>query len=262
MSVAISEDEQPAGAARRALWRIGRGRSGGSLALSVFIYWAIREGRPVLSADGDPNNPTLARLYPPEGPHGVMRPENAELETSKLWLAETLASAIGKGASVAIDMGGGDRVSEELTAQADLGGFLQGNGFTPTFAYFTGPERDDFDHVYRVWASGTFMGGNSILFLNEGLYRSVSRSADPFAWLRKDPRLQKMEDKGVRPVVMPALTCMKYLEADDVTVFDVAEGRRKPNGTQVNPLWAHMTVKWLSDFRQNIEAEGVLGWLP
>lgn len=262
MSLAIAEDDQPAAAERRALWRIGRGRSGGSLALSVFILWAIKDGRPVLAADGDPNNPTLARLYPSEGPHGVTRPGDAELETSKLWLAETLASAIDKGASVAIDMGGGDRVSEELAAQADLGEFLRMNGFAPTFAYFTGPERDDFDHVHRIWEASTFENGDSILFLNEGLYRSVSRSADPFAWLRKDPRLQKMEEKGVRPVVMPALTCMKYLEADDVTVFDVAEGRRKPDGTQVNPLWAHMTVKWLADFRENVASEGVLGWLP
>lgn len=261
MSVAVEPDERPT-PKRRALWRIGRGRSGGSLGLSVFVYWAIMEGRFVLAADGDPNNPTLSRLFPPEGPHGVERPVDAELETSKLWLAATLAKALEKGASVVIDMGGGDRISEELAAEADLGGFLQANDFTPTFVYFTGPERDDFDHVYRIWSGKTFRGGDSILMLNEGLYRSVSRSADPFEWLRKDQRLEEMEAKGVRLVRMPALTCMKYLEADDMTVFDVVEGRRKADGTQVNPLWAHMTGKWLSDFRRNVEAEGILGWLP
>ncbi len=262
MSVAVEPDERQPAPKRRALWRIGRGRSGGSLALSAFVYWAIKASRPVLAADGDPNNPTLSRLYPPEGAHGVDRPKDAELETSRLWLAGSLAKAIENGASIAIDMGGGDRVGEELAAQADLGGFLQANGFTPTFVYFTGPERDDFDHVYRIWASGTFAGGDSILILNEGLYRSVSRSADPFAWLRKDSRLKEMEKSGVRVVLMPALTCMKYLEADDVTVFDVVEGRRKADGTQVNPLWVHMTVKWIAGFRKNFEIEGILGWLP
>lgn len=247
---------------RRAVWRIGRGRSGGSLGLATFVHWAIKDGRPVLAADGDPNNPMLSKLYPVNGPNGVERPENAELEQSKLWLATTLAQAVEHSASLVIDMGGGDRVSEELAAESHLADFLKANGVNPTFAYFTGPERDDFDHVYRIWESAAFKDGDSILFLNEGLFRSSARNADPFLWLKEDPRLAEMEKAGVRPVVFPALTCMKYLEGDDMNVFDVVAGKPKADGTKVNPLWAHMTVKWLEAFRHNVEEEGVAAWLP
>ncbi|MBF0852237.1 MAG: hypothetical protein ABF932_14285 [Gluconobacter potus] len=204
----------------------------------------------------------LSKLYPPEGPNGVKRPGNAELEQSKLWLADVLAEALKHSASLVIDMGGGDRVSEELAAESHLADFLKANGVNPTFAYFTGPERDDFDHVYRIWKSAAFKDGDSILFLNEGLYRSPSRSANPFEWLKEDPRLAQMEKAGVRPVVFPALTCMKYLEGDDMNVFDVVAGKPKADGTKVNPLWAHMTVKWLEAFRHNVEEEGVAEWLP
>ncbi|MFT8956693.1 MAG: hypothetical protein ABF917_03280 [Gluconobacter oxydans] len=247
---------------RRAVWRIGRGRSGGSLALAIFIYWAIQAGRDVLAADGDPNNPMLSKLFPSEGKHGVKRPATAELEGSKLWLANTLAQALEHNASLAIDMGGGDRVSEELASEAHLADFLKANGVNPTFAYFTGPERDDFDHVYRIWKSAAFKDGDSILFLNEGLFRSSARSVDPFLWLKKDARLKEMEAAGVRPIVFPALTCMKYLEGDDMNVFDVVEGKPKADGTMVNPLWKHMTVKWLEAFHHNIKDEGVAEWLP
>ncbi|MFT8642785.1 hypothetical protein [Gluconacetobacter sp.] len=247
---------------RRSVWRIGRGRSGGSLALSCFMHWAIEAGRPALAADGDPNNPTLSKLFPSDGPYGVDRPTSAELEASKIWLANTLAEALSEDASIVIDMGGGDRVSEELAAESDLGAFLRANGVIPTFAYFTGPERDDFDHVYRIWDSSSFKDGDSVLFLNEGLYRSTSRSSDPFAWLRKDERLLAMHDAGVRTVVFPALTCMKYLENDGLNVFDVIAGKPKADGSQVNPLWRHMAVKWLRDFGANIEEEGVHLWLP
>ncbi|GBR25568.1 hypothetical protein [Gluconobacter japonicus] len=252
----------PTDHARRAVWRIGRGRSGGSLALGIFTFWALAAGRRVLVADGDPNNPTLSKLFPADGGNGVQRPANAELEASKVWLANTLAQALTADASIVIDMGGGDRVSEELAAESDLGAFLKANGVLPTFAYFTGPERDDFDHVFRIWDSSSFKDGDQILLLNEGLYRSPSRSTNPFAWLRKDPRLTKMEEAGVRIVVFPALTCMKYLEHDNMNVFDVVAGKPKADGTQVNPLWRHMTIKWLKDFQVNLEEEGVMGWLP
>ncbi|MFW7270227.1 hypothetical protein ACMAUO_20110 [Gluconacetobacter sp. Hr-1-5] len=247
---------------RRVVWRIGRGRSGGSLGLSCFTHWAIEEGRPVLAADGDPNNPTLSKLFPSDGPYGVERPITAELEASKIWLANTLAEALSEKASIVIDMGGGDRVSEELAAESDLGAFLRDNGVAPTFAYFTGPERDDFDHVFRIWDSSAFRDGDSVLFLNEGLYRSTSRSTDPFAWIQDDSRFGRMRKAGVRVVVFPALTCMKYLENDGVNVFDVIAGKPKADGSQVNPLWRHMTIKWLKDFRANIEEEGILPWLP
>lgn len=57
--------------APRALWRIGRGRSGGSLGCAVIARHAIGLGRKVLVADGDINNPMLSRIYPPMGHMGL-----------------------------------------------------------------------------------------------------------------------------------------------------------------------------------------------
>lgn len=247
---------------KRALWRIGRGRSGGSLGCGAIARRAIGLGHSVLVADGDINNPMLSRLFPPEGAHGVSRPKDASLETCKTWLADTLARALEAQASIVIDMGGGDRISEELAAESDLGHFLASCDLVPTYAYFTGPERDDFEHVHRIWESDAFKGGDSILFLNAGLQRNASRTVDPFKWLRSDSRFKAMLQAKVVPVDMPALTCMKHIEEVGLTVFDAVDGKPGRDGRPLNPLWAHMAKKWLTDFTSEMEVEGVTEWLP
>lgn len=246
----------------RALWRIGRGRSGGSLGCAVIAKHAIGLGHKVLVADGDINNPMLSRLYPPEGVHGVGRPKNATLETCKVWLADTLAKALEQQASVVIDMGGGDRISEELAAESDLGHFLAASNLIPTYAYFTGPERDDFEHMHRIWAGGAFQGGTSLLFLNAGLQRNTNRAENPFAWLRQDPRMIAMTKAGVIPIDMPALTCMKYIEEEGLSVFEAIANKTGQSGRPLNPLWVHMAQKWLKDFTANLTKEGADEWMP
>lgn len=248
--------------APRALWRIGRGRSGGSLGCAVIARHAIGLGRKVLVADGDINNPMLSRIYPPNGPHGVERPADATLETCKVWLADTLALALKKNASVVIDMGGGDRISEELAAESDLGHFLSASNLIPTYAYFTGPERDDFEHMHRIWSSGAFQGGTSLLFLNAGLQRNASRAVDPFEWLREDSRMLAMFEAGVIPIDMPALTAMKYIEEEGLSVFEAIANKTGQSGRPLNPLWVHMAQKWLKDFTTNLTKEGADEWMP
>lgn len=247
---------------RRAFWRIGRGRSGGSLGCASIARRAIALGHPVLVADGDINNPMLSRLYPAKSKYGVERPTSATLETSKVWLADILAQALQREASVIIDMGGGDRVSEELAEESNLGDFLSISGLQPTYGYFTGPERDDFEHVHRVWNSGVFKGGQSVLILNAGLVRTNNSAVDPFAWLRKDPRYQKMEASGVTIIDMPPLTCMKHIEGAGLTVFDAIDGKSCSNGQPLNLLWAHMAKDWYNKFITALETEGGEEWLP
>ncbi|MBS0987840.1 hypothetical protein JK182_03935 [Acetobacter okinawensis] len=251
-----------AGHSRRAFWRIGRGRSGGSLGCAGIARRAIALGHPVLIADGDINNPMLSRLYPTTSLHGVERPTSATLETSKVWLADILAQALQREASVIIDMGGGDRVSEELAEESNLGEFLSVSGLQPTYGYFTGPERDDFEHVYRIWNSGVFKGGQSVLILNSGLVRTHNSAVDPFAWLRKDPRYQEMASQGVKIIDMPALTCMKHIEGAGLTVFDAIDGKPCSDGHPLNLLWVHMAKEWYNKLVTAFESEGGKKWLP
>jgi len=246
----------------RVVWRVGRGRSGGTLGCAVIAHRAMIQGRSLLIGDGDVNNPTLSRMFDQKEKNAVERPKDAELETSKIWLANSLADAVARRSSIIIDMGGGDRVTESLTHQASLGEFLGASGQRATFAYFTGPERDDFEHLYRIWDSGAFEDGDAILFLNEGLARVQTRGDDPFQWLRDDPRFHAMEEKGVISVTMPALTCMKYLEDGNLTIFQALNGKPKSDGTPLNPLWRFMVEKWLKDFIMYIEKEGAGDWLP
>lgn len=246
----------------RAVFRVGRGRSGGSLICAAIVYWAINAGRGVLAADGDPNNPTLSRTFPAEGPNGAPRPATAEMEASRVWLANVLALVVERQTSVVIDMGGGDRVGEELVREDGVAEFLSDSNIRATFAYVTGPEADDFDHIYRIWKSSTLKQSDTILFLNEGLSRSQSRVSDPFGWLKKDGRLDEMQDAGVRIVKVPMLGCMKYIEEGGLTVFDAIAGKPKRDGKPLNPLYASMAKTWLRKLHANLQEEGALEWLP
>jgi hypothetical protein len=118
--------------------RLGRGRTGGSTFLDLIIQRARRDGRRVLIGDGDKRNPTLAGLYPPDEPGGATQPETDETVDVKDWITAELGRMVTERASLAMDLGGGDRVLAEFGRDLAIARFGERKGVEPLALYFAG----------------------------------------------------------------------------------------------------------------------------
>ncbi len=107
--------------------RRGRGRTGGSTGLDLWIQRARRRGRRIKPLDGDLRSRTLATAYPPADANGrpiqdgAGSPRSEEMADMRDWLSAELDTMVEHGTSAALDLGGGDRVVQEYVRELEKG---------------------------------------------------------------------------------------------------------------------------------------------
>ena len=148
--------------------RLGRGRTGGTTFLDWLIQRARNQGREVIIADGDRRNADLAGLYPGQ----AMQPPSDDTGDVKEWITSVLIRMAEMARSVALDLGGGDRVLAEYGRDLALVEFCQETGAQPLALCFMGPDTADLEHVLTIVRAGYFRPDRMILVLNENLVPS------------------------------------------------------------------------------------------
>ncbi len=242
--------------------RLGRGRVGGSTVCDMLIQRARRAGRPVMVADGDRRNPTLAGLYPPGSPGGASVPATDELADMKDWITEQVGQMVSTKASLVLDLGGGDRVLSDYGQDLPLATFCQAAGVSCLPLYFSGPEKDDFDHIIAIHDAGYFRGPQAILFLNESLVRAGKTTIRAFDPIMDRPDLRKLMDGGVRTVLIPRLPCMAEMRATGLNFYDAAANKPGVSGKPMDPVRQFMVKIWLERLEEQFIELGVAEWLP
>jgi len=263
------ENEKPASTPRASepkiptlATRLGRGRLGGSTICDLLVQRGRRAGRLVMVADGDRRNPTLAGLYPPGGPGGASQPTSDELAPMKDWITEQVGQMVTTRASMVLDLGGGDRVLSDYGEDLPLATFCEAAGLACLPLYFTGPEKDDFDHIVAIHKAGYFRGPRSILFLNENLVRQGKSPAGAFDPVFARPELEQMEKEGVRIIYMPRLPCMVEMRATGLSFYDAADNKPGKSGKPMDPVRQFMVKHWLERMEAAFDEAGVAEWLP
>jgi hypothetical protein len=242
--------------------RLGRGRTGGTTILDVFIQWARAVGRIVVIADGDLRNSTLAGLYPPGMQGGALQPPSDDLVDMKDFFTGSVAKAIKQGASLIVDFGGGDRVMQDYGRELALVEMCETVGMEPLAVYVTGPEADDFEHILSIWRAGVFKPKRSLLILNEHLVPHGRSAAGAFDRITARPELSKMANEGLNVVVMPRLPCMTQVREAGLGFLDAMAGRSGKTGEPLDPVRQFMVAHWLKRLEAAFSEAGVLEWLP
>lgn len=250
-------------AARKAIAvRFGRGRGGGSTYLDVMIQQALAASRPLIIADGDRRNPTLAGLYPATSPCPALQPPSDEPAVVKNWITDILGTAIETGSSVVLDMGGGDTAIQELVRDVEIVEFAEANDFHPVGLFFCGADMDDFDHILSIWRAGYFKPKRSILVLNEFLIPSGRNTETAFDHIQAREEMKELTCDGMEVMSMPRLPCMEEVRKTGLSFLDVRDGKRGPDGLPFNPLRKHMVKQWLDRINQNLTLCGATEWMP
>lgn len=242
--------------------RHGRGRAGGSTFLDLLVQIGRAEDRPVMIADGDRRNPTLASLYPPGMPGGATQPATDETPDVKLWLSNSIEDALNAQSSIIIDLGGGDRVMQEYGHDLALVEFCEALGAHPLGLFFSGPELDDFEHVLAIWRAGYFRPTRSILVFNEHLVPQGRTPHGAFNRIMEQEGYREMTDAGVRPIFFPRLPCMEEMRTAGLGFADAASGKPGIKGVPLGPVRQFMVKQWVGKIQAELKRIKAVEWLP
>ena len=196
--------------------RGGRGRTGGSTGLDLWIQRGRYQGRRVKPLDGDLRSRTLSLLYPPSDEKGnpirdaASAPPTDELPDIKAWLSSEFDSMVTEGVSRVLDLSGGDRVLQEYVRDLVLREFCQDFGVELMMPIFLGPEIEDFRHAIEMLVKET-----SPLFRGtaEG---SPDHSRAPLERRRKAPPPRDRRTDGARAGLWWLRSaCLASLERDE-----------------------------------------------
>lgn len=230
--------------------RLGRGRTGGTTFLDWLIQRARNQGREVIVADGDRRNADLAALYPGQ----AMQPPSDDTGDVKEWITSVLIRMAETEQSVALDLGGGDRVLGEYGRDLALVEFCQETGAQPLALCFMGPDAADLEHVLTIVRAGYFRPGRMILVLNENLVPSHKSPAAAFEPIVARAEFAELVSAGAQPVYLPTLPCMDRIRQASLGFYSSDKG--------LDPVRAFMVRRWVARLESEVAKAGATEWLP
>lgn len=246
----------------KALIKAGRGNLGGTCALMVLSEIAIQAGRPLILADGDVRNPGISLFKALYDKHGLPRPESEESGELKRWYTDAFSEALLRKASLAVDIGGGDRTLEEWASEDSLVDAADAMGLPITGLFMCGPQPGDIDYLLKLWGSGLFKPKRGVIVLNEWTVPAGHKPDTVLGPICVDTRLTGIPDMDVAFLRIPKLTCMAEVISSGLSFHDAAAGKAGLSGKPLDPMRRWQVGHWLEKIQTNIVAEGIDEWLP
>jgi hypothetical protein len=230
---------------------LGRGGSGKSLLLAEAVWRARSQGRQVIVADGDARSKTLLSLF-----SDALTPTSEELPDGKAWITSLLNQAVKLHRSVALDLGGGDRLLLEYGRDLQLVTFCERRGIEPVAMYVLGPEPEDLRHCLTLHDAGFFRPKRTLLVLNEGVVRTGLTVAGAFERTMSDPGFLRMVEGGAVPILLHRLACVEQAR-ERGGFYHAAAG-----DGGLDPVEEFMCETWLADLERKRHEAGAQLWLP
>jgi hypothetical protein len=190
----------------------GRGGTGKSTFVRVMAERAQTAGRPIVIADADRTNATLASFF-----SDVVRPDHPDDKTVTDWLDALVNQQAEARLTVALDMGGGDQVFKRFAQSVELSSLLDSVGIMPVALHFIGPDIDDLAYLRDIEESRAFCPAQTVLVLNDGLIKDGRTGEAAFEAIRSDPIYTKALKRGAQEVVFPRLGCMQEIVSQRIS---------------------------------------------
>lgn len=228
---------------------IGRGKTGKTTLIRFLVEEAMNADRPVVIADVDRTNATLASYF-----DGVQRPPDGDESTVAAWLEKLLTFVMTKKVSAYIDLGGGDTTLRRLVAEVSgLVEMMETSGVSVVAAYLLGPQTDDLSPLATLEAAG-FQPAATALVLNEGLIEPSQTREDAFARVVRHSAFRNATARGAVPLWMPRLLPAGEVEARRVLFGQAAQGgvREGRKQSPLGPFDQGRLRAWLEAMRSEL----------
>lgn len=251
--------------------RGGRGKSGGSFALSHAVQRARHQGRHVRVLDADTRSETLLRAFGPPADWnpacGLRDIEWAEAPPSENpvvvgdWLMADLDRMASDRMSRVVDFNGGDGgVVSTVQRSLNLAPFCEAVGIDLLALITLGHEVEDFQHMVKAARAGHVRPEQALLVLNEAFVPEGTTVEDAFADIRRHPDFAALLKAGARAVYLRRLRCAQKLRDLGLGVYQAAY----PTPERPNPsvTLQHMALQWIGDTEAKLAEAGVAERLP
>lgn len=182
----------------------GRGGSGKTTGVRLFMERALQGGRDVTLIDLDPR----AQLKDYFGE--VVAPTHPDEVVVHRFL-DALVNAQAEAdprPTLLVDMNGNDPVFGRFAAEVGLPELLDDLGVMPVRVRFLGTDMEDLADLARDNARAAFVPAQTVLVLNAGVIKNGMPADAAFAPVREHPVFRATVEAGARVVELPRLACM------------------------------------------------------
>ena len=193
---------------------------------------------------------------------GASVPSSEELPAMKSWLLDSLDLMAEDRVSRVLDLGGGDRVTQEFDRDLSLATYCADFNIQLMAIYMLGPDLEDFRHVIELVRSRDIKGERTMLVLNEGVLRQGQSVEGVFDPIVRSPEMRSLMKDGARLVYFKRLTCMDLVRSSGLGYYDIAAGKPDQNGVRPRATLQHMVKTWLAKNEEEHTTSGTLEWLP
>lgn len=180
----------------------------------------------------------------------------------KKWVLESLDEMVVDRVSRVLDLGGGDRVLQEVNRDLPIASYCQDFGLNLVWLCMLGPDMEDFRHIMELVRTGSLEPSRMLLVLNEGVIRQGQSVEGVFDPLVRHADMGALIRDGSRMVFLRRLTCMDQVQATGQSYYDIAAGLPNAEGVKPRPTMQHMVKVWLQQFEVEHANIGTLDWLP
>jgi len=232
---AVSAAENP-----RAVFAVGRGGRGKTVAYRWMIDRALNQGRQIIVADADRTNQTLAAFFG----ELVLSPPSAADDDMRPWLDGLLEKAINERQTLIVDLGGGDQLLKHAALELGLADFLIRNDVTPVVLHFVGADSDDLAYLRETERNGLLAPEKTAVVFNAGVVPAGVSLDTAWSKHENDPALQAALTRGAQLVRMPRLACMTLLDDKRLRFTDA-------NGSKIGLTNAQRVLMWLRDMERS-----------
>lgn len=234
---------------------LGRGNTGKSVVSRWMCETAMSAGNPVVIADADRTNQTLAQYF-----DGVISPSSPDDYDMKAWLDALFEQQIENRLTVVLDLGGGDLVLKRHAAEMELVSFMQQNAIDVVAMHLIGPNLDDLAYLQDVEQEATFAPERTVLVLNEGLVPGARSERNAFEPIVQHRIFRDAVTRGAQIVRMPRLGCLNEVENRRLSFSAAAAGQTKRDLAPIGLVNRQRISLWLREMQTAFAP--VAHWLP
>lgn len=244
----------------------GRGRVGKTFIANLMIKRLRRAGHPVLIVDAEGSNDGLRAFYDEGDGSADKVHHRSEQEETRDFIRRMVDLVTVRGGFAVWDAGGNDRTLDDYANSSRLKDYLKAKRIAIAVIYTFGDDLSDLSNILTADKDRGYDAQKIILCANagapptKGYGVSGLRHRAPFAEVLSSPAVEQLVSRGAGLMTIPKFDFTDQLNALDLDVFDVIDGKSGSTGEPVGPSTQYEIEEWWKEVEAAFAEQEA--WLP
>ncbi|GJE39462.1 MULTISPECIES: hypothetical protein [Methylobacterium] len=244
----------------------GRGRVGKTFIANLLIKRLRRAGHPVLIVDAEGSNDGLRAFYDEGNGSADKVHHRSEQEETRDFIRRMVDLVTIQRGFAVWDAGGNDRTLDDYAKSSRLRDYLKAKRIAVAVIYTFGDDLSDLSNILTADKDRGYEAQKIILCANAGAPPTKKygvsglRHRDPLAEVLSSPALEQLVSGGAGLMTIPRFDFTDQLNALDLDVFDVIDGKSGSTGEPIGPSTQYEIEEWWKEVEAAFAEQEA--WLP